>query len=161
MNQLYEYGYWAFDRVWTCIMPLSDEQFIQETDYSMGSIRNQVVHIMSASRRWMERLQGIEVLPHLEFDAFQTKDATRAMWDTLRDETMTYVRSLSQAQLDERFAWKIPTRGLSYEHHRWQILLHVANHATDHRAQILAVLHQHFGAPTVEQDLLFYLIEKQ
>ena len=39
---------------------------------------------------------------------------------------------------------------------RWQILLHMVNHGTDHRAQILARLHE-LGAPTTEQDLVLYL----
>jgi uncharacterized damage-inducible protein DinB len=37
--------------------------------------------------------------------------------------------------------------------------LHVINHGTDHRAQILAMLNQ-LGGETVEQDLIFYLREK-
>jgi uncharacterized damage-inducible protein DinB len=38
----------------------------------------------------------------------------------------------------------------------WQVLLHVANHATDHRAQILRVLHD-LGAETTYQDYIFYV----
>jgi uncharacterized damage-inducible protein DinB len=38
----------------------------------------------------------------------------------------------------------------------WQILLHVANHGTDHRAQILRILHD-FEAPTFDQDFIIYL----
>jgi uncharacterized damage-inducible protein DinB len=36
------------------------------------------------------------------------------------------------------------------------VLLHVANHGTDHRAQLLRALHD-FGAPTFDQDLILYL----
>jgi uncharacterized damage-inducible protein DinB len=39
---------------------------------------------------------------------------------------------------------------------RWQILAHVVNHGTDHRAQVLDLLHR-LGAPNVEQDLIYYL----
>lgn len=38
---------------------------------------------------------------------------------------------------------------------RWEILLHMANHGADHRARILARLHE-LGAETIEQDLLLY-----
>jgi uncharacterized damage-inducible protein DinB len=37
-------------------------------------------------------------------------------------------------------------------------LAHVVNHGTDHRGQILATLHG-LGAPTVEQDMMFFLWE--
>ena len=39
---------------------------------------------------------------------------------------------------------------------RWQALLHLANHGTDHRAQMLRILAD-LGAPTFEQDLLFHV----
>ena len=38
---------------------------------------------------------------------------------------------------------------------KWQIMMHVLNHATDHRAQTLAMLHS-LGAPTFAQDMVFY-----
>ncbi|MYE25841.1 MAG: hypothetical protein F4X87_01220 [Chloroflexi bacterium] len=38
---------------------------------------------------------------------------------------------------------------------RWEILLHIANHGTDHRAQILARLDE-LGAETIEQDLILH-----
>jgi len=37
----------------------------------------------------------------------------------------------------------------------WQLLTHVANHGTDHRAQTFAMLHQ-MGAPTLEQDIILF-----
>ena len=40
----------------------------------------------------------------------------------------------------------------------WQVLLHVVNHGTDHRGQILRILHD-FGAPTFDQDLMGYLVQ--
>ena len=57
--------------------------------------------------------------------------------------------------------WEIPSRGWQHENRRWQLLLHVANHATDHRAQILAALHEHFGLTTPEQDMILYLLERE
>jgi uncharacterized damage-inducible protein DinB len=40
----------------------------------------------------------------------------------------------------------------------WQVLLHVVNHGTDHRAQVLRILHD-FGAPTTAQDYIFYVYD--
>jgi uncharacterized damage-inducible protein DinB len=41
----------------------------------------------------------------------------------------------------------------------WQVFAHVANHGTDHRAQILRLLHD-LGAPTFSQDFMIYLWER-
>ena len=42
----------------------------------------------------------------------------------------------------------------------WQALLQVANHSTDHRAQVLAGL-KALGAPTFEQDYLNYIFARR
>ncbi len=39
-------------RVWSCIEHLSDEQFVHEFGYSLGSIRNHYVHLIGADSRW-------------------------------------------------------------------------------------------------------------
>jgi uncharacterized damage-inducible protein DinB len=42
----------------------------------------------------------------------------------------------------------------------WQILLHVANHGTGHRAQLLRILNE-LGIKTFEQNYIFYLRENK
>jgi uncharacterized damage-inducible protein DinB len=160
IRTIFEYGYWAFDKVWDCANRLTDKQFAQELDYSRGSIRNQVIHMMSATQRWITRLHGGTPGPHLAYEDFSTRAATIAKWDALRAETLAYVNFLTEADLDGVIHWQLPDRGMDAENTRWEILLHVANHATDHRAQILVMLNQQFGIQTVEQDLLFYLRER-
>ena len=154
IHTVFEYGYWAFEKVWDCVMQLSDEQIVQELGYSQGSISHQIVHIMSATQRWLIRLNQEPMQPHLAFEDFDTRVAAKVKWDELRADTMAYINSLSEADLDAVVHWELPARELSADSPRWEILLHVANHATDHRAQILAMLNQHFGIDTPEQDIL-------
>ncbi len=40
----------------------------------------------------------------------------------------------------------------------WQVLLHVGNHGTDHRAQILRLLSD-LGVKTTSQDYIFYVYD--
>jgi uncharacterized damage-inducible protein DinB len=161
MEELFSYNYWAFERVWACIARLTDAQFTQEIDYSRGSIRNQVVHLMSATQRWVYRLQRLEPPPRLVFEDFHTLAETRSKWDELQAETLAYIHTLTRAQLDESIRWEVQERGYMDENRRWELLLHAANHGTDHRAQILAILNQHFGLETPEQDMIIYLRERQ
>lgn len=160
IRRLYDYSYWASEKVWDCIMPLTDEQFVQDTGYSSGSIRNHVVHMMSAERRWMQRVRGETVSPNLLFDDYPGCKTTKVKWDAVKVEVLDYIYSLDQEQLDEIVHSEIQSRELHFSLRRWELLLHVANHATDHRAQILTLLNRHFGIETVEQDMLFYLIEQ-
>ncbi|HXQ35109.1 MAG TPA: DinB family protein [Anaerolineales bacterium] len=156
----FDYNFWAFDRVWECISQISDEQFVEEIDYSTGSIRNLVVHVMGGNRNWMSRLQGTEMSPRLVFADFDSLSKTKAKWDELQEEFLDHLNSLDQEQLDETVEWELLSQGLRSTNPRWEILLHLANHGTDHRAQILAILHHHFHIKTVEQDMIIYLAER-
>jgi len=163
IQRYFSYSFWVFERVWDCIMTLDDTQFTQTIGYSVGSIRNQIVHLISAEQRWMYRLATAvdsDMPEHLNDEAFPTRVAAKAKWDVHRLVLGAYVAGFTQEQLDDTVTVHFPHRNnLSMCHKRWEFLLHVGNHATDHRAQILAMLHQYFGANTVEQDMFFYLIE--
>jgi len=159
MQTIYQYGYWAFEKVWDCVMQLTDKQFAEELDYSRGSIRNQVIHIMSTTQRWIIRTNGGTMPPRLSSDDFPTRASVKTKWDELRTDALDYLSTLDESDLGTKIAWQLPDRNMSAENTRWEILLHAANHATDHRSQILAMLNQHFGVETPEQDLLFYLLE--
>ena len=160
IKTIFDYNFWAFERVWESICQLSNEQFVERIDYSTGSIRNMVAHIMSANRNWMSRLLS-QSMPRLVYEDLVSLSQTKAKWDELRREFMDDLDSLTEEQLGEVVDWELPARGLKSENPRWEILLHLANHATDHRAQILAMLHHHFHVQTEEQDMIFYLAERK
>lgn len=161
ISKMFEYNVWAFDLVWDCVEELSDEQFCQEIDYSRGSIRNQLVHVISTCERWFERIQGRPAPDYLDNEAFPTKKVTRERWDIFCGETRYLLGTLSQDDLAHSFHWALPHREMEADSTVGEILLHLFNHATDHRAQILAGLHYGFKVRTVEQDLLFFLADEQ
>jgi len=161
IKTLFDYNFWAFERVWKSVSQLTDNQFIEEIGYSTGSIRNIVIHMMSANMRWIDRLKNQKPQLHLEFEDYGTLTKTKAKWDDLQKEFLIYLNSLNQKELDDDVTWEIPTREWRFDTPRWELLLHIANHATDHRAQILALLNHHFHINTVEQDMIIYSVEKR
>ncbi len=137
-------------RLWDAIMQISDEQFVAETDYSHGSIRNQMVHLAGVDGRWLRGLQ--ELADARNFTPNPADYPTRAsafeLWKTVSQDFLAYVDSLDEASLlyvPKGFSGPI-----------WQVLLHVVNHGTDHRAQVLRLMHDQ-GAATFAQDLIFHL----
>jgi len=161
VTQLFGYNMWAFEKVWACISQLSDEQFCLDTGFSHGSIRSQMVHVISATLRWLDRLRELPARPHLEPASFQGKDDLKKKWELFLLEVRDYIDSLDEASLLEAVRWEIPSRQLSARNTRREILLHLANQATDHRAESLASIDLYFHKETAEQDLIFYLIETQ
>jgi uncharacterized damage-inducible protein DinB len=160
IQELFDYSDWAVDLIWPYINQLDDEQFTRNLGYSFGSIRNQIIHLISSHRRWLYRLQGRVVPQHFRFTDFPTKSSSKDEWDMAKVELIDYVMSLDQAALNDAIPYKIPSRSIDASHPRWQILMHLINHSTDHRSQLLAMLNTHFGIETPEQDFIIYLWQK-
>ena len=155
IQMLYDYNYWAHRRVWDCVTQLGDEAFYRPLDYSIGSIHSQLVHTMGAEWIWFSRLQGMSPTAILKDEVYPTHDAVRAKWNTIEAEIRGFLTNLNPNRFLEKFSYNT-TKGIAHEDSLLGILIHVVNHGTDHRAQILAMCHQLDG-PTVEQDLIFYL----
>ncbi|MBL8146344.1 MAG: hypothetical protein JNL34_08160, partial [Anaerolineae bacterium] len=58
IRTLFDYNLWAHERVWPGILTLDDEQFARPFDYSLGSVRAQMVHVLSVDNRWLARVAG-------------------------------------------------------------------------------------------------------
>jgi uncharacterized damage-inducible protein DinB len=159
VRTLYDYNYGLHRRVWDCIMHLSDEQFVQDIDYSIGSVRNHMVHVMGADERWIARIKGIPVPGFPNIDDYPTRDIAFAKWKESEADILNYVYSLTDDDLQRTIAYDMPHRGGMKRSAVWQILSQIVNHGTDHRAQVLSILHR-MGAPTLEQDLILYLYSR-
>ena len=151
-RHLYDYHFSENRNVWDkYVMPLSDEQFTQNESYSHGSVRNQVVHLMSVDEAWFTGLRGVEFVEGPDPASFVDRDSIRKQWDGVEQRMRDYLALLSDEMLfDKPFA-----EGEDKELILWQVLIQVANHGTDHRAQMLRLLN-HLGVNTVSQDYIFY-----
>lgn len=150
IRTLFEYNDALNRRLWESIMTVSDEQYVQEVGYSRGSLRDQALHLTTAEGGWLRGLRGEADAQRFRLDPADhpTPAAGRAAWEETAADLLAYVTSLTEADLEET------PPGMPGP--RWQALLHLANHGTDHRAQMLRILAD-FGAPTFDQDIVFHL----
>jgi uncharacterized damage-inducible protein DinB len=58
LERIYDYGYWANRKLFKVISQLTPEQFIQDVAGSYRSIRNTLVHTLSAEWGWLDRCGG-------------------------------------------------------------------------------------------------------
>ena len=138
-------------RVWESIDQVSDEQFLADDAYSRGSIRNLMVHLATTDSNWLAGLKNIpesEDQPKRKYEDYPDRVSVRAFYETAAKDLADYAEMLTEADLNENPV-DIPSP-------RWQVLLHIINHGTDHRSTVLQRLHE-FGAPTFDQDLIFWL----
>jgi uncharacterized damage-inducible protein DinB len=112
-----------------------------------------MVHLATTDLRWLRGLQEHPDARHITFDPsdYPTRQAAQALWEGVAQEVLEYVSGL-----DDESIQGVPhgMRGPA-----WQALMHIANHGTDHRAQVLRALHD-FGAPTFDQDFILYLWQR-
>ncbi|MBN1963544.1 MAG: DinB family protein [Anaerolineae bacterium] len=147
-RKLYAYHFAVNRKLWDeGISALSDAQFTQELAYSLGSVRNQVVHMVSVDERWFAGLRGVEVPDFLDPVHFPTRKMIRAHWDGVEADMRAYLDALTDETVRQPF----------HQFTTWQVLFHLLNHGTDHRAQLLAALAQ-LGAPTTPQDYIKYVM---
>ena len=160
IRKLYDYHYTSYERIWSSVMTLSSEQFTRENGYSLGSVRNHLVHMVTVDSRWLLRMQNQDLPDFLDERDFPDQETLRPEWHAVRDSVLRYIDGLSEAALEEVVELSFPDEVGLLRNRRWEILLHVANHGTDHRAQILAQLHQ-LGAETFEHDFILHLWDKE
>jgi uncharacterized damage-inducible protein DinB len=154
-RHFYNYHFSENRKIWDdCIVPLSYEQFTQAVNYSHGSVRDQIVHLMSVDEAWFSGLRGDENPQPFNPAAFDDREIIRAHWDSIEQNMRDYLAKLRDEMLSEKpFA-----DGEDKDLILWQVLLQVANHGTDHRAQLLRLLHD-LGVKTTSQDYIFYVYE--
>lgn len=153
---LYDYHFSENHRLWDeYVTPLTFKSYKRDSKYSHGSVRDQLVHLISVDEILFSELRGIlpvEPLPPTEVD---DREAIRAQWDRVEQGMREYLTNLRDDILFEK-PIKEPKedQGLLV----WQVLLHVINHGTDHRAQLLRQLHD-LGVRTTSQDFIFYVYD--
>ncbi len=154
-RHFYDYHFAENRKIWDAhITPLSQAQFTQPVSYSHGSVRNQVVHLMSVDDTWFSGLRGLEIPESLNPANFEDRKIIRAHWDKVEQTMRDYLGKLRDDMLFEK---PFPD-GEDKDLILWQVLLHVVNHGTDHRAQVLRLLND-LGVKTGPQDYIFYVYD--
>jgi uncharacterized damage-inducible protein DinB len=154
-RHFYNYHFAENRKIWNYVIPLSHEQFTQPANYSHGSVRGQIVHLISAEDIWFSELRGFEPAEPFPPANFDDREMLRTYWDSVEQKMRDYLGELRDDML---FAKPIKEPDEDRDLIVWQVLLHVINHATDHRAQILQLLNS-LGAETTYQDYIFYVYE--
>lgn len=152
-RHFYDYHFSENRKTWdTYITALSYEHFTKTID-SHWSVRDHIVHLMSVDDTWVSGLRGIPIPEPLNPADFQDRDSIRAYWDRIEQSMRDYLAGLQDDMLCDK-----PLEGEDKDLLVWQVLLHVINHGTDHRAQLLRVLND-LGVKTTAQDYIFYVYD--
>ena len=152
---LYQYSAWANGRILDTAAGLAPGLLTEAAGASYGSVRDTLVHTMSAQWIWLQRWKGVSPRAQLGAGDFPDLDTIRERWGALEQETSDFVERLDESQLARVIAYT-NTRGQQWAYPLWQMLVHQVNHATQHRSEAAMLLTQ-MGHSPGDLDLLVYM----
>lgn len=145
---LFAYDRWATRRVLAVLGGIDHAAWTRTHVVDERGLGGILVHQLGAAQRWRNAFQGTGDEPEPEREPLPTPAELRERWEA------------EWAHVD---AW-LPTitdRFLAHVHDGvpvWQMLLHLANHGTQHRAEAAAILTAHGRSPG-ELDMINFADE--
>ena len=156
VRNLINFHYWGRNRILDAVDQLTPEQFTKEIGGSFGSVRNTIVHTLSAERVWLARWMGEPPAGWLVPDTFPTNAAIRDAWIDHERKLRGFFETMDEQRLQKVMPYKT-LDGQDAASPLWQMLQHVVNHATYHRGQVTTLLRQLGAQPPLSTDLIrFY-----
>ena len=157
-NHAYEFHYWANERILRTAANLSEAQLVTRVFPNHNGLCGTLVHTMSAEWLWLQRWRGTSPKSSWREEDFPTLESIRERWHQQEQD----MREFLAAQHDEDLHHVIHyTRlnGTALAFPLWQLMAHVVNHGTQHRAEAAAMLTE-LGHSPGDMDMVLYLQEK-
>lgn len=155
IQTLWDYNYWANRRLLATAEQCAPEELTNKFDYAWDSILRTMAHVLGAEWAWLQRIQGVSPAGLLDKDQFSTLDVLRHRWEEEEQAMRAYLGGLSDADLGQVIEYK-DTRGTVMSRTLWEILVHVVNHGTQHRAEVALYL-TNLGHSPGDMDFTLYL----
>jgi uncharacterized damage-inducible protein DinB len=141
LKQMAAYNTWATQKILDVINALPEEKQKAELPSSFKSLYSTVLHIWDAESIWWQRFKMQEriIVPSESFngsmqDISNGLLAQSALWkDWVDNATDMALEHVFQYYNNKKELFKQPT---------WQMILHVFNHGTYHRGQLINMLRQ-------------------
>lgn len=137
INQLTAYDCWATRQMNRFLSQLDEAKLTMEIASSFSSLQKTVFHIKNAQALWLKRFHGESTLGWQEND-FAGWDTLWKQWEQIAEEFRAYATWLSEVELLEEFDYQ-NTKGQAFRQPRYEAILHVVNHGTYHRGQLVTM----------------------
>ncbi len=158
LERLYDYGYWANKKILAVVAQLPLEQFTQDVAGSYGSVRNTLVHALSAEWGWLDRCGGHPRGAALKPEDYPTAGSLVEAWTQVEVWLRTFLAGLEDPDLSRVVEYKNP-RGETRSMPMGELMQHGANHGVHHRGQV-ALLLRALGHVPGNVDMILYDAER-
>jgi|SRR5687767_13797287 len=153
-QHLYAYNRWANQQLLQAVQPLSADEFTRDLKNSFPSVRDTLVHILSAEWIWLQRWNGVSPRAQPEEWSALGYQELLSRWTEHEQEQSAFLARLTDVQLAQPLSYT-NTRGDAFRAPLHQLVRHVVNHSTYHRGQVTTLLRQ-LGHAAATTDLVVY-----
>ncbi|HUG16725.1 MAG TPA: DinB family protein [Thermomicrobiales bacterium] len=155
----YDYNGWATERILAAAEGMLPEQLEIPGHAGHGSVRETLIHMIETQWSWFSWFDGslpVEKAYGMTIDRDSVHDipAIRRTWLDIDAQATRLVERLSDDELSAEWPLGMPG-GPSTPVPLWKLMLHVANHGTQHRSEVAAMLTEHGRSPG-GLDMLYY-----
>jgi len=130
----FEYNEWANNKVLAAASKLTDEQLTDEPGGSRGSLSDNLMHLVITEMGWAATISGTDLMPLQPAPDRGTVETLRELFSRSNARLREIAAGLTEEGLAEVVRMERGSETHGYP--RWQLLLHLANHGTQHRAEI-------------------------
>ena len=151
IRYLFAYDRWATRKVLDVLDGLDPAVWERANLVGERGLGGILVHHLGASQRWRIGIasQGADEGPEPELESLMSIDGLRRRWATEWTAVDTWLPTLTDDHV--AYVWE----GVAI----WQMLAHVVNHGTQHRAEAAALLTEQGRSPG-ELDMIFFAEEQ-
>jgi uncharacterized damage-inducible protein DinB len=135
-----QYNVWANKQVTDWLLNLTPAQYTRELVSSFTSIEKTTVHIAGAEKIWHERWLGIKE-PFLQDNFNGDKQSLFTLWQNASLAIQDFVFKIDEKELNNNFSF-LRLNGEQLSNGFADSILHVLNHSTYHRGQLVTMLRQ-------------------
>jgi uncharacterized damage-inducible protein DinB len=146
IQTLYRYGTWATGRILEEAAHLSTAEFTQDAPGGSASVRDTLVHLVWGEDLWLARMREAPSPVHPDPNDFPDLATIRSRWEDVDSAMIRFVNQLTVYDLD-RYVSYVNSLDETWEYPIWQMLMHQANHATQHRSELAMMLTSYDYSP--------------
>jgi len=159
VRQALLYTLWADRLCLTVLEAVSPEDLVRDTGTSFGSLRGTLVHMLGAQRLWLARFAGqtLDRVPGV--DDLPDWEALSSAWAETSAELGIFLAALTPDQVTADLAWT-DSDGRTRTLPLWQPVLHLVNHSSYHRGQVVSLLRQMGYEPPATTDMIDFLLDQ-
>jgi uncharacterized damage-inducible protein DinB len=159
VRDLLLYMLWADRLMLKAVREVRPEDLTRDAGISFGSLLGTMAHMLGAQRIWLSRFSG-RGLDHVPTIAdYPDLLSWIHGWEETAAGVEAFLAGLTDEQLATPLTWTTTRGDNTYTRPLWQPVIHLVNHTTYHRGQVVSLLRQ-MGYQPPSTDLVYYFIER-